>query len=72
LPTGTTLKSETERSDTASISITKRASLSFQPVRLTGPVVSVLDGDTIEVLYNHHPKRIRLSDIDCSEKNQAS
>jgi endonuclease YncB( thermonuclease family) len=27
----------------------------------TGPVVSVLDGDTIEVLYNHRPERIRLS-----------
>jgi endonuclease YncB( thermonuclease family) len=27
----------------------------------TRPVVSVLDGDTIEVLYNHRPERIRLS-----------
>ena len=24
----------------------------------TGPVVSVLDGDTIEVLHNTHPERI--------------
>jgi micrococcal nuclease len=32
----------------------------------TGPVVSVLDGDTIEVLRNQHPERIRLSGIDCS------
>jgi endonuclease YncB( thermonuclease family) len=37
----------------------------------TGPVVSVLDGDTIEVLHNHHPERIRLSGIDCPEKGQA-
>ena len=37
----------------------------------TGPVVSVLDGDTIEVMHNHHPERIRLSGIDCSEKGQA-
>ena len=35
------------------------------------PVVSVLDGDTIEVLHNRHPERIRLSGIDCSEKSQA-
>jgi len=33
-----------------------------------GPVVSVLDGDTIEVLHNTHPERIRLSGIDCPEK----
>jgi micrococcal nuclease len=37
----------------------------------TGPVVSVLDGDTIEVLYNNHADPIRLSGIDCPEKGQA-
>ena len=37
----------------------------------TGPVVSVLDGDTIEVLHNRHPERIRLSGIYCPEKGQA-
>jgi micrococcal nuclease len=37
----------------------------------TGPVVSVLDGDIIEVLHNTHPKRVRLSGIDCPEKGQA-
>jgi endonuclease YncB( thermonuclease family) len=31
----------------------------------SGPVVSVLDGDTLEVLHNQHPERIRLSGIDC-------
>lgn len=36
----------------------------------TGPVVSVLDGDTIEVLHNTHPERIRFSGIDCPEKSQ--
>jgi endonuclease YncB( thermonuclease family) len=30
----------------------------------TGRVVCVLDGDTIEVLHNQHPERIRLSGID--------
>ena len=30
----------------------------------TGPVVSVLEGDTLEVLHNQHPERIRLSGID--------
>jgi micrococcal nuclease len=37
----------------------------------TGPVVSVLDGDTIEVLHNNRPERIRLSGIDCPGKGQA-
>ena len=27
---------------------------------LTGPVVSILDGDTLEVLHNQRPERIRL------------
>jgi hypothetical protein len=36
----------------------------------TGSVVSVLDGDTIEVLHNNHPERIRLSGTDCPEKGQ--
>jgi len=26
----------------------------------SGPVASVLDGDTLEVLHNHHPECIRL------------
>jgi endonuclease YncB( thermonuclease family) len=37
----------------------------------SGLVVSVLDGDTIEVLHNHRPERIRLNGIDCPEKGQA-
>ena len=36
----------------------------------TGPVVSVLDGDTIEVLHSTHPECIQLSGIDCPEKGQ--
>jgi micrococcal nuclease len=36
----------------------------------TGQVVSVLDGDTIEVLYNRKAQRIRLHGIDCPEKGQ--
>lgn len=31
----------------------------------TGPVVSVLDGDALEVLHHQHPERVRLSGIDC-------
>jgi len=27
----------------------------------TGPVVSILDGNTLEVLHNQHPERIRIS-----------
>jgi len=47
----------------------------FSPSRavadFSGLVVSVLDGDTIEVLHNDRPERIRLSGIDCPEKSQA-
>jgi endonuclease YncB( thermonuclease family) len=35
----------------------------------TGPVVSVLDGDTLEVLHNDHAERIRLNGIDGPEKS---
>jgi endonuclease YncB( thermonuclease family) len=34
-------------------------------LNFSAPVVSVLDGDTLEVLHNQHPERIRLSGIDC-------
>lgn len=37
----------------------------------TGRVVGVLDGDTLEVLHDQHPERIRLNGIDCPEKRQA-
>ena len=37
----------------------------------TGPVVSVLDGDTLEVLHDGKAERIRLNGIDCHEKGQA-
>jgi len=37
----------------------------------TGAVISVLEGDTIEVLHNQRPERIRLNGIDCPEKGQA-
>ena len=34
-------------------------------------MVTVLDGDTIEVLHNNRADRIRLNGIDCPEKGQA-
>jgi len=37
----------------------------------SGPVVSVSDGDMIEVLHNTHPEHVSLSGIDCPEKGQA-
>jgi endonuclease YncB( thermonuclease family) len=37
----------------------------------SGPVVFVLDGDTIEVLHNGQAERIQLHGIDCPEKGQA-
>ena len=36
----------------------------------TGSVVRFLDGDTPEVMHNHHPERIRLNGIDCPENGQ--
>lgn len=36
-----------------------------------GKVIRVLDGDTIEVLREKHPERVRLNGIDCPEKAQA-
>lgn len=40
------------------------------PVKETGKVVAVKDGDTVEVLLNGKAQRIRLEHIDCPEKNQ--
>lgn len=37
----------------------------------SSPVVSILDGDTIEVLHNNRAEHIRLKGIDCPEKGQA-
>lgn len=37
----------------------------------SGKVVGVIDGDTIEVLSQKTPVRIRLHGIDCPEKGQA-
>lgn len=39
--------------------------------QFSGKVVSVLDGDTIDVLYNRRAKRIRFNGIDAPEKGQA-
>jgi micrococcal nuclease len=36
-----------------------------------GKVIGVLDGDTIEVLHDYKPERIRLYGVDCPEKGQA-
>jgi micrococcal nuclease len=38
---------------------------------LVGKVIAVKDGDTIEILVDGKPLRIRLSSIDCPEKSQA-
>lgn len=39
---------------------------------LAGPVVAVLDGDTIDVLIDRQPVRVRLAQIDAPEKRQRS
>jgi len=37
---------------------------------ITGKVIKVSDGDTINILVNKKQKRIRLAEIDCPEKKQ--
>lgn len=37
---------------------------------ITGKVISIKDGDTIEILYLNKPLKIRLFGIDCPEKKQ--
>ena len=34
-------------------------------------IVEIIDGDTLEVLHNQHPERIRLGGIDCPEEGHA-
>lgn len=38
---------------------------------LTGEVVRIIDGDTVEVLVDQRPQRVRLADIDAPESKQA-
>nr|BCU01066.1 micrococcal nuclease/endonuclease [uncultured bacterium] len=38
---------------------------------LSGPVIAILDGDTVDILVNSRPVRIRLAQIDAPEKKQA-
>ena len=46
-------------------------SISIAPIlAFTGEVVSVLDGDTIEVLHNGKAQRVQLYGIDCPETGQ--
>lgn len=37
---------------------------------MAGPVVAVLDGDTVDVLVDRKPVRVRLAEIDAPEKGQ--
>jgi micrococcal nuclease len=46
-------------------------SLALAFTEYQGKVIRVMDGDTIEVLHNTRPERIRLRGIDCPEKGQA-
>lgn len=41
------------------------------PQGLTGRVVRIIDGDTIEVLMGQRPVRVRLYGVDCPERSQA-
>ncbi len=39
----------------------------IQSATLSGKVIGIKDGDTIEILYNGKPLKIRLAHIDCPE-----
>lgn len=41
-----------------------------QQKTITGKVIHIVDGDTIDILYENKPLRIRLAGIDCPEKGQ--
>jgi endonuclease YncB( thermonuclease family) len=43
----------------------------MQPETFSGRVVGILDGDTLTVLQDRQPRRIRLAEIDAPEKSQA-
>ncbi|CSS42551.1 MULTISPECIES: thermonuclease family protein [Enterobacteriaceae] len=47
------------------------SSLYANAANIQGKVIRVLDGDTIEILQNKTPVRIRLANIDAPEKKQA-
>jgi endonuclease YncB( thermonuclease family) len=40
------------------------------PVTLSGKVIGIKDGDTIDIFYNNKKLTIRLAHIDCPEKKQ--
>jgi endonuclease YncB( thermonuclease family) len=42
--------------------------LNFSQLVFTAKVIRILDGDTMEVLYQNQPLKIRLAHIDCPEK----
>lgn len=44
--------------------------VTLNAAELTGSVIRVLDGDTIEVLQGQNPVRVRLANIDAPEKKQ--
>lgn len=46
-------------------------SVNLCAAEINGKVIRVLDGDTIEVLQNQTPVRIRLGNVDAPEKKQA-
>jgi endonuclease YncB( thermonuclease family) len=42
--------------------------LNYSHLVFTAKVIRILDGDTMEVLYQNQPLKIRLAHIDCPEK----
>lgn len=49
-------------------SIVQQSLTSFEHQTFTAKVIRIIDGDTMEVLYEETPIKIRLAHIDCPEK----
>lgn len=43
----------------------------IQAQSISGPVIGVIDGDTLDILHNGRPARIRLQGINTPEKGEA-
>ncbi|MFA7448191.1 MAG: thermonuclease family protein [Weeksellaceae bacterium] len=49
---------------------TKSETVHVEETKRVAKVIRIIDGDTLEVLYNEKPIKIRLAHIDCPENNK--
>lgn len=51
------------------VSKTAVTQVDLKNLSFTAKVIRIMDGDTMEILYQNQPIKIRLAHIDCPEKN---